>query len=565
MARAARVGRDDRSANVYASAGSAVGAGPAKDAGPRGGSRGTRCAGLRVRAPWLLALLAVGVLTAACNRMNLAWPPVLGGEASEKNTEARSTGGAAHSRSAGARGSATKGSSTSGNSGASGVTLPTVASASKELSELPSTPVQGVFGEPEVRVRLLEAATVANISTNTLAQVFVMPADATVPTATLRAPLSVALDAEGWTVRDASGVTAKYVRSAELLIAPDEAMLPASPLLAVPSPVGGRLARAAASAGLAPKLTLDSGRFSGTFLLLARSDASPRAFDLIESVAIEEYLRGVVTAEMFASWPRGAFQAQAVVARSYAIHQRQLARAQGAKFDLESNVRDQAYKGVTDNTTAALAVLDTRGAVLAWNGSVLRAYYSSTTGGRAASARDTWPIIKGFEYNLAGPLQTGPRDATLGRTSPWFRWQVTRTRADLSARLRAWGQAAGHPVKHLREVVGVRLATSNDQGRPSRFVLTDSTGATYTLQAEQLRFACNAEAPGLAAITRETRVHSSDVQWAIDGAGVTITGRGFGHGVGMCQYSAKELADRGEKWREIVTTFYPGAQLVRAY
>lgn len=518
---------------------------------------------LQIRRLARLAPLAVGVaavltLTTACNRLAMTWPPVLSGEASES----RSSGGTASTpgQTTPARGAPTPTSSSSPSTSADALSSP-----SRELEALPSQPVQGIFGEPELRVRLLEAATTANISTNTLAQVYVMPADATIPAATLRPPLTISLDQNGWSIRDAAGLTASYSKAAELLIAPDQAMLPASPLLPTPSPVGGRLARAATSAGLAPKLTLDGNRFGGTFLLSPRSEVSPRAFDLIENVGVEEYLRGVVTAEMFATWPRGAFQAQAVVARSYALHQRSLARSQGAKFDLESNVRDQAYKGLTDNATAALAVKDTRGAVLAWNGQVLRAYYSSTTGGRPASARDTWPISRGFEYNLAGPIQASPRDAALGRSSPWFRWQITRTRADLTARLRAWGQSAGHPIKNLRELAGIRMSQSNDQGRPSRFVITDSTGTTFTLQAEQLRFACNAPVPGLPDITRETRVHSSDMEWTLDPTSVTIKGRGFGHGVGLCQYSAKELAERGEKWPDIVTTFYPGAQLVRAY
>jgi len=437
---------------------------------------------------------------------------------------------------------------------------------------VPIAVIAGIAGEPDIRVRLRDGTTTATIGLTGGDALWVLGQDRARPAAAMRPPVAVALTESGWTVTDAAGLVARYPRLIDVLIAPEREML-AEGAVGVAStnapPLGaptGNLARAASTANLASKLTLDRARFGGKFILSARSDISPRTFDLVEDVGIEEYLVGVVAAEMWPSWPRQAFGAQAVAARSYAIQQRQLARSQGERFDVESSVRDQAYKGASENPTAALAVRDTQGVVLTWNSQVLRAYYSSTAGPNPASARDTWPIVRGFEYNLAGPLQAGERSPGLGQASPYYRWQATRAKADLTARLREWGRQNGGTLKQLAQVTAVRPTQTNAVGRPTHFTITDSAGATHTISAEQLRQASNTEVPGLAKVTKEIRVNSSDMDaWSIGGETITIVGRGFGHGVGLCQYSAKQLADEGEKWPEIVVQFYPGAQLRRAY
>ena len=107
---------------------------------------------------------------------------------------------------------------------------------------------------------------------------------------------------------------------------------------------------------------------------------------------------------------------------------------------------DQAYIGATSNPRALAAARDTRGMVLEWGGEILRAYYSSTTGGRAASARDVWPTDPGFEFNLADPIQASKRNDA-DEFSPLYRWEVTRDRARLTRRLRAHGNANGLPTK----------------------------------------------------------------------------------------------------------------------
>lgn len=447
---------------------------------------------------------------------------------------------------------------------------PAVAASTTTYSttDIETAVVPGVAGEPDMRVRLRDSGTTARVGVTPGDTVWVMPADASRPPAALRSPVTVGLDAAVWTLTDAAGLTARYPRTAEVELAPERDML--SNGTRGVSTVSGNLARAATSSGLAPKITLDGGKFGGKLRLQARTDVSVRSFDVIEQVGVEEYLKGVVTAEMFPNWPLQAFCTQAVCARSYALHQRANARSMGQKFDVESSVKDQAYKGAVDKGPAADAVEATSGVILTWNGQVLRAYYSSTSGGRPGSARDTWPITRGYEYNLAGPIQAAPtgsngaRDATLGSTSPYYRWQAARSKNEAVSRLKEWGRVNGHPVKELAGLTGVTLTESNTAGRPTKFTVSGG-GRTFALSAEQLRFALNQEAKGLPAIVKATRVNSGDMEVTIVGDVVNIKGRGFGHGVGMCQYSVKELADRGEQWRQIVPLFYPGAKLAKAY
>ncbi|MBX9736369.1 MAG: SpoIID/LytB domain-containing protein [Phycisphaerales bacterium] len=435
--------------------------------------------------------------------------------------------------------------------------------ASTSETPIPRAIVPGVAGEPEIRVRL--SAGVGSLKVgSTGGLVWVTALGSERPPARMVAPVSVKVTSLGWEVSDAAGLTGRFDRQAELRL-----LAQANGVVEVASARGKVLASGAGSApGVSTKagatLTVEGRRYPGALAMSARSDIGMWAFDVISQVGVEEYIKGVVAAEMFASWPLDAYSAQAVAARSYALHERQRARLSGARFDVESTVSDQAYKGVELAPQVAQAVEETRGVVLTWNGSVLRAYYHSTSGGRAASAKDTWPTSRGFEYNLGGPLQATPREET-GQTSPYFRWTVSRTRADVSARLRQWGKVNGQTIRELGSITQVLVSERNTVGRPTRFAISDSSGRTFVITGEQLRQACNASVTGFSGVVRENRVNSSDMEWQIIGDVVTIRGRGFGHGVGMCQYSAKELAARGVDWRAILNRFYGGAKIERAY
>src|SRR5207244_7022801 len=118
---------------------------------------------------------------------------------------------------------------------------------------------------------------------------------------------------------------------------------------------------------------------------------------------------------------------------------------------------DQAYSGGTPLPVAVRAVAETRGVAITWQGRLLRAYYSSTCGGRTASARDIWPTGAGYEFNLDAPIQARHRE-TACEGSPRFRWDAVRERSELSKRIREWGRANGSPVAKLGLLVSVTTA-----------------------------------------------------------------------------------------------------------
>jgi stage II sporulation protein D len=306
-----------------------------------------------------------------------------------------------------------------------------------------------------------------------------------------------------------------------------------------------------------------SGRVSGEVWVHGRDDGG---VDAVVRVAMEPYVAGVVERELYAGWRSAAERAQAVAARSYALHEMGRARRAGRHFDVESTTADQVFGGAAGRASSRAAARATRGEVLVWSGDVLRAYYSSTVGGRAAGAAEVWPTGDGFAFNEAAPIQASRRDDA-DAFSPRWRWEVGRDRATLTRRIRAFGAARGYQVAELDRLRGVRVGRRNAFGRPVWYEVVGEGGRWWRLSAESLRLACNwaGGGSGLPTVARGERVLSGDLEMEVRGSRVTIRGRGFGHGVGMSQFGAEGMARRGAAYREILRHYYPGASIERVY
>jgi stage II sporulation protein D len=176
-----------------------------------------------------------------------------------------------------------------------------------------------------------------------------------------------------------------------------------------------------------------------------------------------------------------------------------------------------------------------------------------------------WPTNGGYEYNLDAPIQAHHREHYCTQSS-LYRWEVTREKDELLKRIREWGRQNGSEAASLESLRVVTVARTNRDGRPAAYRIRDANGRAYELRAEDLRLACNQNVPGLTEVVlRKTRLASNDFEMEVIGSSVVVKGRGFGHGVGLCQWCIKGMADRGISWREIVPRFYPGAELQRAY
>lgn len=311
------------------------------------------------------------------------------------------------------------------------------------------------------------------------------------------------------------------------------------------------------------QIRMGDAAFPGFMALHLRDDG--RGFDVIEHVPLESYLPGVLSKELYPGWSDTAYEAQAIAARSYAMHERERRLSIGSSFDVESTTQDQAYGGSDASEKARNAVRATRGQILTYQGALLRAYYSSTCGGHPGSARDTWPIGRGFEFNLAAPIQAVPRACPCD-FSPRYRWTTNRSTSELARRFRAFGADQGMAIRSIRSIQSIKPERMNAAQRPARYRIMDADGDSWRLSGEELRLALNHNgSSGLGRPDQQDMAWSGDVEIEIESGRASLQGRGFGHGVGMCQFGAEGLARQGRTAHEILALYYPGADISTMY
>ena len=266
---------------------------------------------------------------------------------------------------------------------------------------------------------------------------------------------------------------------------------------------------------------------------LAELSVVDKGILVVNQLPLEEYLVGLINCEISSAWPIDAVKAQAIIARTYAVN-RKMARITAA-YHMESSVIDQVYDGsLIEDSRARRAVSETAGEVLTFGGAVIQAFYHSSCGGRTEASENVWgaPVsyLKGVEcqYCLTSPV------ATL--------WETKVTLKELEDRLRT----AGHKVTGLSDI---KPGPTNSRGRLKQVVLIAAKG-NVTITGEQFR---KAVGYGVIKSTRFTMKSSKNE--------IGFSGSGNGHGVGLCQWGAKQRALDGFAFGEILSYYYPGTEL----
>ncbi len=296
-------------------------------------------------------------------------------------------------------------------------------------------------------------------------------------------------------------------------------------------------------------------------------DRASRKALLVERVGMETYLAGVMASEVNPAWPLESLKAQAVVARSYAADRYLQNLANSWQLHWHYTV-DMAYGGLKPvPARTATALEQTRGQIITYHGLPVPALFHACSGGRTESAQHFRADLKGADgvtdMTVVMPSVDDPAAIpgaeALGMSATHLDWHGELPLAKVSAGLQQW--AKDHPLDRLSfgTVETVRMHSRYpDSGRLATVVVRHIDGHHETdteMSAADFRLAVGP------AVIRSTAWTSCQAH----GGTLVIEGHGFGHGVGLSQVSAYQMARTGSGADDILALFYPGAKLVKSW
>lgn len=277
-------------------------------------------------------------------------------------------------------------------------------------------------------------------------------------------------------------------------------------------------------------LWLNQSQFRGTLSIM--KDASGGLF-AVNRLPMESYLYGVLHHEVAPWWPMEALEAQAIAARTYAYYQRKVSR--GAAYDLKSSTSSQVYGGSTTERYRTKKAVDlTAGQILVYDGKVFPAYFHATCAGTTAGASEIWkidlpPIAGGVKCNFC-------------ILSPHYHWQARVPLSEIEQTMNSNGRGVGQILK----VEAVSQTPSHRVGS----VRITGTLREETIAAKDLRIWIGGN-----------RLKSTMFTVSVQDDAAEFHGKGWGHGVGLCQWGTFGQAVLGHKHQQILSFYYPGSAI----
>lgn len=253
---------------------------------------------------------------------------------------------------------------------------------------------------------------------------------------------------------------------------------------------------------------------------------------VVNELSLEDYLRGVINNEVAHYWPMEALKAQAIIARTYALYQKQFTK--NKYFDLTNDVYSQVYGGRTAERWRTNRAVDlTRAKILTFQGNLFPAYYHATCAGKTEDALELWkvdlPPLKGVVCGFCAD-------------SPHFRWQARLAIEEMKDKLLKKGFA----VDDISEIEITRLTAS---GRVSALKM-QGKNTVIEITAKDFRQALGPDV-----------IRSLNFTIRIISGIAYIDGLGWGHGVGLCQWGMYRMAEDGYKHMQILEYYFPQSKL----
>ncbi len=274
------------------------------------------------------------------------------------------------------------------------------------------------------------------------------------------------------------------------------------------------------------KLFLNGHLYSGSLEVLKDKNG----LYVIKNVPLEEYIEGVVASEVGLDWEMEALKAQAVISRTYAIFFKN--HNAGNRFHITSGIRHQVYNGENRDPLITSAVKATEGEVLTYDNMPIKAFFHATCVGKTEYPHEVWeerlPYLMSVECN--------------GNNAPYDSWQRKFSKAEIAAAL------------GTGSITDLFIASYTATGRVK--TVSIMTGGNRAGRSER-----EVKATDLRKVLGYKELPSTKFSLTKKGGDIIFTGKGYGHGVGLSQWGALEMARQGKQYPEILSHYYPGTAL----
>ncbi|MBU4310228.1 SpoIID/LytB domain-containing protein [bacterium] len=281
-------------------------------------------------------------------------------------------------------------------------------------------------------------------------------------------------------------------------------------------------------------LRINGEKYRGQVVI--RRDKKGR-LNIINEVNIDDYLYGVLPHEISPAWPLEAMKAQAVASRTLALYRKRRSRAKD--YDLDATIFAQIYRGMEgEDRRTNQAVEETRGKVLTYQGKIVNSIFHATCGGHTEEAKNVWagseePYLKSIS-------------CTFCKDSPYYQWEKRIKKGDLRNVL----EEKGLDLSRIREI---EITEKSPTGRAVRIAIRHRK-ATQPLMANNFRLFIGPDLMRSVLFTVSKEKNE-----------FIFRGHGWGHGVGMCQWGAKGMAEKGKDYKEILKHYYTGVEIEKVY
>ena len=274
-------------------------------------------------------------------------------------------------------------------------------------------------------------------------------------------------------------------------------------------------------------LVWNKNSYSGKIFIIPAGNT----FHLVEHAPLETYLYGVLPYEMSHSWPLEALKAQAVAARTYTL--KTLENVKNQNFDVFSDVRSQMYKGGGKQYDSVKKAVDgTRGEVLTYQDKLFFTYYHANCGGGTDDVRSWNPGAASIKPLSGASCKTDSHSKS-------YKWQMNIPRSKVENYAKRVGLSG--TLKSLK------IARKTDTGRATNITIRTSKGSK-TVPCGNFRLAVGIRSCKITKLS----VRKNDVHFE---------GKGYGHGIGMCQDGANGMAKDGKNYKKILKNYYPGSEI----